>query len=590
MITAISPIAWTGTVHSIDWRAGLRKFGRRLLRALPLGVVLALIAIQYGVNLGGYPEFINDDEGTYFAQAWTVANRGIMAPYTYWYDHPPVGWIQMAALIKPIQWVWDTDGFPIETVGRGMMCLFAVVSAAMIYKIARNLGLPKSVALMAPLLWGLSPITIFYGRQIFLDNISMAWLLVCFALITGKPKLHYHVAGGAAFGIAVLSKETAAVALPAILIALWTFTWARTRSFSFVGLLGTGTLFVSGWVLYAMIKDELFPGLGHVSLWQAIVWQLYGRGGAGFMFTNGSGANNILKEWLGHDPYMLVAGMLLSIVGLFFRQVRAIALVPVLYLLVALRGGYIPAMYIITPLPFFALAIVYDAWKLWHAFDSKGRGVIKWPIRSGVTFLVVMSLVAITPTWSAESRNALTENQNVAYQEALAYVDANLPRHTTVLTDDNVWNDMVKMGWSADGWTGPLWHFKLDRDPVAQEADLPGGWKDVDYILLGRAMEVFVGGEILSEKNSPLAYAALSHSELVKAWGPVGLQIRLLKVDPKMDPVDPEWMRLHPDQAPTASITPCSTSDSYDRNDSLSCAHGGRKASPTPNAVIIPTR
>lgn len=537
--------------------AALQGFGYLLLSMIPLTLVLTLVAILYGVNLKGYPEFGNDDEGTYFAQAWSVANHGDVAHYTYWYDHPPVGWIQMAVLLQPLQWVWGGgDHIPVQTAGRGMMTLIAIVSAALIYKISRNLGLPKPVALLAPLVWALSPITIHYGRQIFLDNISMVWLLACFMLVTGKPKLHHHVAAGAAFGMAVLSKETAAVALPAILVALWVFSWARTRTFSFVGFLGTGAFLVSGWVLFAIIKNELLPGAGHVSLWEAIVWQLHGRGGAGFMFADGSGANETLKDWLGHDPYLVIAGMLLSLVGLFFRQARGIALVPVVYLIVALRGGYIPAMYIITPLPFFALIVVYLAWKLWHAASFRLQGAIKWPGRAAVAALVAASAFVIAPSWAAESTRAVTENQNIPYQEALAYVDANLPRNTTVLTDDNVWNDMVRMGWSPDGWSGPLWHFKLDRDPVARGENLPGEWEDIDYIFLGRAMEVFVGGEILSKEKAPLAYAALSHSELVKAWGPVGHQVRLLKVNSDMNPVDPEWMRGHPDQAPTATITP----------------------------------
>lgn len=532
------------------------RLSHRLLRVIPLPLVLTLVAVLYGVNLHGYPEFSNDDEGTYFAQAWAVANQGVMAHYTYWYDHPPVGWIQLAVLLQPLQWVWSGDAIPVQTAGRGMMTVIAVVSAALIYKIARNLGLPKSVALVAPLVWALSPMTVNLGRQIFLDNISLVWLLACFALVTGRPKLQYHIAAGAAFGVAVLSKETAVLAMPAILVTLWVFSWARTRAFSFVGFLGTGTFVISGWLLFAIVKKELFPGPGHVSLWETIVWQLHGRGNAGFMFTDGSGANNILKGWLAHDPYLVTAGMLLSFVALFYRQSRGIALVPVLYLLVALRGGYLPGMYIVTPLPFFALIVVYIAWKLWHAASFRSIGAIRWTGRVAVAALVAASVVVITPSWAARSTRAVTENDNIPYQEALAYVDANLPRDTTVLTDDNAWNELVKMGWSADGWSGPLWHFKLDRDPLARAENLPGGWTDVDYIFLGRAMEVFVGGEILGKENAPQAHAALAHAELVKAWGPVGQQIRLLKVNPDKEPVDPEWMRLHPDQAPTASITP----------------------------------
>ncbi|MCH6468625.1 hypothetical protein [Sinomonas terrae] len=212
-------------------------------------------------------------------------------------------------------------------------------------------------------------------------------------------------------------------------------------------------------------------------------------------------------------------------------------------------------MYIITPLPFFALTIVYLTWRLWHAASLRAPA-IRWTARAVIAALVSASLVVITPSWAPVSANALTENQNVPYEEALAYVDAHLPRNTTVLTDDDSWNDLVKMGWSANGWSGPIWHFKLDRDPIAQTENLPGSWKDVDYILLSRPMEVFVGTPILSQKEAPLAYAALSHSELVKAWGPVGLQVRLLKVNPDMNPVDPEWMRMHPDRAPTAAISP----------------------------------
>ncbi|SLK00105.1 ArnT family glycosyltransferase [Arthrobacter sp. P2b] len=537
-------------------QADPHRWSYRLLRAIPLILVLTLVAVLYGVNLHGYPEFSNDDEGTYFAQAWAVANQGVMAHYTYWYDHPPLGWIQLAVLLTPLQWFWSGDGIPVQTAGRGVMALIAVISAALMYKIARHVGLPNYVALVAPLVWALSPMTINLGRQIFLDNIALVWLLACFALVTGKPKLQYHIAAGAAFGVAVLSKETAAVALPAALVALWVSSWARTRAFSFVGFLGTGALVISGWLLFAIIKNELVPGPGHVSLWETIVWQLHGRGSAGFMFTDGSGANNILKGWLGLDPYLVTAGMLLSFVGLFFRQSRGIALVPVVYLVVALRGGYIPGMYIITPLPFFALIIVYLAWKLWHTASFRSRGAVKWTGRVVVAGLVAASVFAVAPSWASKSFRAVTENQNVPYQEALAYIDSNLPRETTILTDDNAWNELVDMGWSSDGWSGPLWHFKLDRDPLEQAEHLPGGWKDVDYIFTGRAMEVFVGGEILGIENAPQAHAALSHSELVKAWGPVGQQIRLLKVNPDMDPVDPEWMRLNPEEAPTAAITP----------------------------------
>ncbi len=45
--------------------------------------------------MGGIPQRI-DDEGTYTAQAWAITHLGELTHYTYWYDHPRTGWIQIA--------------------------------------------------------------------------------------------------------------------------------------------------------------------------------------------------------------------------------------------------------------------------------------------------------------------------------------------------------------------------------------------------------------------------------------------------------------------------------------------------------------
>ena len=53
------------------------------------------LAIVRLINLGGSPQRV-DDEGTYVAQAYAVSRLGELSHYTYWYDHPPLGWIQIA--------------------------------------------------------------------------------------------------------------------------------------------------------------------------------------------------------------------------------------------------------------------------------------------------------------------------------------------------------------------------------------------------------------------------------------------------------------------------------------------------------------
>ena len=76
----------------------------RLGDALWLLPPLLIGLIVNAINLGGSPQRI-DDEGTYAAQAWSIANLGELTHYTYWYDHPPLGWIQIAA------WAGLTDAW-----------------------------------------------------------------------------------------------------------------------------------------------------------------------------------------------------------------------------------------------------------------------------------------------------------------------------------------------------------------------------------------------------------------------------------------------------------------------------------------------
>lgn len=72
--------------------AAVRTSATDLAWLLP---VLAVTAAVLVVGLEGNPQRI-DDEGTYAAQAWSVFHLGGLTHYTYWYDHPPLGWIQIA--------------------------------------------------------------------------------------------------------------------------------------------------------------------------------------------------------------------------------------------------------------------------------------------------------------------------------------------------------------------------------------------------------------------------------------------------------------------------------------------------------------
>src|SRR6266542_5223658 len=75
-----------------------RAWTRLLGGDLPLVLILVAVAlIAHGLNMFHYPAFsLTDDEGIYMAQAWALLREGRLAPYTYFYDHAPGGWILIA--------------------------------------------------------------------------------------------------------------------------------------------------------------------------------------------------------------------------------------------------------------------------------------------------------------------------------------------------------------------------------------------------------------------------------------------------------------------------------------------------------------
>jgi hypothetical protein len=133
-----------------------RHWLRKWLRAhwLSLLVVTGLllaVGIVHAVGYDRFPGRINDDEGTYVAQAWAVQHWHSLAHYTYWYDHPPGGWITIAG------YTWLTRAFErlptAVSAGRELMIVVKLVSAAMLYLLGRRLGFHRLAAAGAVLLF-----------------------------------------------------------------------------------------------------------------------------------------------------------------------------------------------------------------------------------------------------------------------------------------------------------------------------------------------------------------------------------------------------------------------------------------------------
>ncbi|MFD9216106.1 ArnT family glycosyltransferase [Streptomyces sp. NPDC059544] len=485
------------------------------------GVLLTGILFVQGWNIQHFPT-LSDDEGTYLAQAWAVQQGEGLAHYTYWYDHPPLGWIQLAGLTW-IPSLVAPDAMTVATM-RGAMLLISAASAVLLYVLARRLWLPRWAAGLAMALFGLSPLSVVLQREIFLDNLAVMWMLLAFCLAASPSRhLWHHFGAGLAAATAVLTKETMLVVLPALLVTMWRFSHRDTRKFAVTGAVTACALIGFSYPLFALLKGELLPGEGHVSLWEGITYQM-SRPGSGFVLTEGTGSNGVLRSWLYYDrvlPLGGLAGAALLLLTLRWsvtaRALAGPALAVAILAVVAMRpSGYLPAMYVIQALPFLALVLAGGAASVGHAVLSRwrrpGEGrTLVLARRSAAAALALAAAVYVVPRWYDGNRTAMTADANAPYRAAASWLSTEVaePARTRVLVDDALWLDLVHAGYQPG--LGAIWFYKADLDPAVTKT-MPRGWRDLDYVVASPTVR-------RDARDLPLVRAALEHSTPVAVFG-----------------------------------------------------------------------
>jgi 4-amino-4-deoxy-L-arabinose transferase-like glycosyltransferase len=485
-------------------------------------VVLAIAARAW--NLFGYPTF-SDDEGTYVAQAWAVQNGLGLAHYTYVYDHPPLGWIQIAALSWVPTLVAPT--LPAVAAGRTVMLVFATLSIVLLHGVARRLGLSRWAALAATALFAFSPLAIALHRQVFLDNVAVTWILAALFLAL-SPRRHLWIqamAGVTAAG-AVLSKETLILTVPAVAYALWQNSHPNTRNFAIIG-------FVCGFVsttlfypLFALLKGELlWRDHDRVSMLEMLVYQLFGRKGSGSLLDSGSDAYQTLLGWSLQDTAILIAGTVSVLVGLFVLQVRATALAVLMPMLVVLvrPSGYLPGMLVLQLLPFFALTTVGVVVVLAERVRVKAHAPrLWWPPAAACAAASVTLLLVVPLWWDGDQRN-WTASTNDPYVQAVSWFKHHgATPERRILTDDTIWLDLVERGF--DPKRQVLWHYKVDLDAEVHQL-LTDGWRDLDFIVSTPTVR-------RTAPDLPTVAAALQNSRVVAVFGNRDDRVEIREVNP----------------------------------------------------------
>ncbi|GAB2724151.1 ArnT family glycosyltransferase [Streptomyces bullii] len=503
------------------------------------GVLLVAILTVQGWNIADYPA-LSDDEGTYLAQAWAVQQGQGLAHYTYWYDHPPLGWIQIALLT----WIPALISPESMTVGtmRAAMLVVSGVSAVLVFVLGRRLALPRWAAGLGMVLFGLSPLSVVLQREIFLDNLAVMWTLLAFTLAASPSRhLWHHFGAGIAAATAVLTKETMLVVLPALFLTMWRHSHRDTRKFALTGAVTACALIGFSYPLFALLKGELLPGGGHVSLWDGVRYQMT-RPGSGFILDQGSGSWGVFQSWLYYDrvlPLGGLAGALLLLAtwrwSVTARALAGPALAVAVFAALALRpNGYLPAMYVIQALPFLALVLAGGCASVAHAVLHRWRSEAErrsvGAARYALAAVLALAAGAYTvPRWYEGDRTAVTADANAPYRAASRWLATEVeePRETRVLVDDALWLDLVHAGYRPG--LGVIWFYKADLDPAVTRT-MPGGWRDIDYVVASPTVR-------RDAVDLPNVKAAIEHSEPVAVFGTGADRVEIRRIQPENQPI-----------------------------------------------------
>jgi hypothetical protein len=402
----------------------------------------------------------------------------------------------------------------------------------------------------AVVLFALSPLAVANHRAVLLDNLGVVWMLAAFALaLSPRRSLWASAASGFCFAAAVLSKETFLVLIVALAYLLWQNCDRRTRAFCITAFATVFGLLVTVYPLYALLKGELIPGGGHVSLIDAIRFQLFSRAPSGSVFAHATPAHRTVMSWLHLDPWLLAGGVIMLPVGLLVPRLRALGIAIAVEVFAVLRGGYLPGPYVIGVLPFAALLVAGAGDWAWGAVDSAAAGIhrlLPWR-RVAVAAAAVAVAVTVGQPWLDGDRALLAANPTKGWAQAEQWVLTHVSRSQRVLVDDSMWLDLVHGGW--DPQAGVIWFSKLGAgtgpssgtDPSVAKR-LPNGWRDLNFVVSTPTLRGSIAG---LPGGADAIHTALVHSRVVARYGTGRdvVEVRQVILPPPPKPPAPQAAR-----------------------------------------------
>lgn len=488
--------------------------------------LLTLSGLAHGINMFHFPYYEND-EGVYLSQAWSIIHQQRLAPYTYWYDHAPGGWIFVAAWLLLTGGVY-TFGFSINS-GRVFMLILQICSTLFVYFISRKVTKSKTAGVVSALFFSLSPLGIYFHRRLLLDNLMTFWTLLSLSILfVDKLKLKHVMISAVCFGIAVLSKENAIFFIPGFLCTIAFFSHKYHRHFALLQWVTIIGCIVSSYFLYALLKGEFFAygsPLGgthpHVSLLETLRFQASRPGGSIFDPEHSTFWHH-LALWIRQDPFILYIGTAANIVILFLsiifksrRQYLGLALCGLFFWYFLGRGGIVIEFYVIPLLPILGMCV--------GILVSEIVGLLKkWP---GSTVAMVGSVlisvsICVGYVYFSQLSRAFGQNstghfmylsrQTDGQLQAIEWIRKNVSPSSLIVIDNYGYLEL-RDPQNPSGIVFPKaeWYWKVDQDPQIKHNVIHDSAETIDYIAKTPQME----GDLITG-SSPTTAQALRHAKI----------------------------------------------------------------------------
>lgn len=475
-------------------------------------MVLVGAGMAHGINMFHFP-YYEGDEGTYMSQAWSVVKGGQLAPYTYWYDHAPMGWYAIAGYIKLLGGDFFRFGSSLDT-GRVFMLFIHLASAGLIFFIVQRLTKSIWLGAASVVLFSISSLEIYFQRRILLDNIMIFWVLAAAAVqLAKKEHIWNFILSGLFLGLAMLTKITAVLFFPAFLGAIYFGKHRIIRSFRSVLFVASFALTYSTYLLYAFIKGEFFPSEGSVSFISSFQFQM-SRGGGGVPFWDGqSPFMQLLQDAILKDSLYvsLMGGVLVLALMLapFKRNIAPFALGALLYVLFLIRGGVVLNFYVLPLFPLVAILFGLILSVLADFFRSQADSM------RGVLGMVAIGMLLVT--FGTYGNKAIFVTDETSQQrKVVQWIKDNLNEDQVIIADNFALVDLWDEGYYKEkAFKNADWFYKVENDPAIRDTKYQGDWKNFDYLLVNHEML-----RQIERQEAPILEQALTHSSPIAKWLP----------------------------------------------------------------------